>query len=249
MPLEVTMSGYLRPVDPTNGRICTYYTHTRRTTPSSEAGVDYYCPIGTPVRAAGDGVIYAVDGGIVPATGRYVTLDLYDGRRVRYLHLSRWSTYKGAHVRRGQIIGYSGASGYGSEYFGASSEARIPANTGGPHVHTTLWPGHYYQFGKYPLQPTLDFELYVGGGSASGASTAGATEKPVVPTLKGKKMDLFIMVVEPASGGYRRYLVDVRKEAKREISSEKYELYKNAGMPQIYGAQKPAFGDEFPNTF
>lgn len=163
---------YLRPVDPTNGRISTYWAHCHRTTPSSEAGVDYYCPIGTPIRAASDGIIYDVAGGIIPATGRYVTLDLYDGRRVRYLHLSRWNVKKNDRVRAGQIIGYSGASGYGSEFFGASSIDRIPSNTGGPHVHATLWPRHQYQFGRYPIEPTLDFELYVGSGSTAGGGSS-----------------------------------------------------------------------------
>ena len=171
------MTGYLRPVDPTGGRICTYWTHCHRTIPSQEAGVDYYTPIGTPVRAAGPGVVYATGGGVEPATGRYLTLDLDDGRRVRYLHLSEWIAKPGQRVSRGTIVAKSGASGYGTEFFGASSLAFIPADTGGPHVHTTLWAGHYYRFGQYPLEPTLDFELYVDKASTSGnGSTPFPTE-------------------------------------------------------------------------
>jgi hypothetical protein len=172
------MAGYLRPVDPVGGRISSYWAHTRRTTPSSEAGVDYYCPIGTPVRAAGDGVVFATGGNVNVATGRYITLDLDDGRRVRYLHLSRYANaFGGDRVGRGQIIGYSGASGYGSEFFGGSSLASIPGNTGGPHVHTTLWSHHVYQFGRYPVEPTLDFENYVDVGSTAGESATPFPEE------------------------------------------------------------------------
>jgi murein DD-endopeptidase MepM/ murein hydrolase activator NlpD len=158
---------YVRPVDPVNGRMSTYRAHTRRVPPSSEAGVDYYCPIGTPIRAAGPARVVDIGGGIVNATGRYVTIDLLDGRRARYLHLSRWKASIGQIVDKGTIIGYSGASGYGSEFFGATSVSRIPLNTGGPHVHATLWPTHAYKFGRYPLEPTLDLELYVDTGSAA----------------------------------------------------------------------------------
>jgi len=165
---------YLRPVNPTG--ICSWYTHTRRIPPSQEAGVDYYCPIGTPIRAAGNGRVVSVAGGIAYATGRFVTIDLDDGRRVRYLHLSKWLVRTGDRVSRGQIIALSGASGYGSEFFGGSSFATIPWNTGGPHVHTTLWPTHAYSFGT--TAGTLDIELYTDKGALSGdTATAFPTEE------------------------------------------------------------------------
>jgi murein DD-endopeptidase MepM/ murein hydrolase activator NlpD len=152
---------YVRPVDPTG--ISSWYAHTRRNPPSQEAGVDYYCPVGTPILAAGDGRVVAVGGGIEPATGRFLTIDLNDGRRVRYLHLSRWLKSAGDPVRQGAVVAYSGASGYGSE------TAAGGPGTGGPHVHTTLWPSHAYSFG--PNAGTLDFEEYVGASGAGGGST------------------------------------------------------------------------------
>jgi hypothetical protein len=165
------MMPYLRPVNPSG--ICSWLTHTRRVPPSQEAGVDYYCPIGTPIRAAANGHVVSVAGGIGVATGRFITIDLDDGRRVRYLHLSQWLVKTGDDVFRGQIIGLSGASGYGSEFFGGSSLATIPANTGGPHVHTTLWPTHAYSFGTNA--GTLDLELYTDKSALSGD---GATPFP-----------------------------------------------------------------------
>lgn len=156
---------YTRPVNPTG--ISTWTAHTRRNPPSSEAGVDYYCPIGTPILAAADGRVVAIGGSIHDATGRYLTIDLNDGRRVRYLHLRSYAKTAGDIVRQGAVVGYSGASGYGSEFFGASSMNDFPwGNTGGPHVHTTLWPTHAYQFGNNPTR-TIDFELYVGNPAAT----------------------------------------------------------------------------------
>ena len=162
---------YTRPVTPTG--ISSWRDHTRRGPPSQEAGVDYYCPIGTPILAAGDGRVVAVAGDVNAATGRYLTIDLDDGRRVRYLHLSRWAKSAGDPVRQGAVVAYSGASGYGSEFFGGSGMDDFPwGDTGGPHVHVTLWPSHAYSFGVNA--GTLDFDAHAGG------STAGldATELP-----------------------------------------------------------------------
>lgn len=163
---------YMRPVDPVNGRISSYTAHTRRRPPSQEAGVDYYCPIGTPIRAAYSGRVAEIGGGIRPATGRFITVNLTTGHRTRDLHLLEWWKRPGDWVERGDILGLSGASGYGSEYFGAShvNDATMIRNTGGPHVHRTLWSSHSYSFGT--AQRTLDFEQFVdlsifAGGSAS----------------------------------------------------------------------------------
>lgn len=150
-------AGYCRPVEATG--LSTWTAHTNRGTPSTEPGTDFYTPTGTPVRAASSGVVVDVGGSIYAATGRYVTIDLDDGRRVRYLHLLRSHVRVGQRVQWGEVVADSGASGYGSDLFGESSRNdAFWANTGGDHVHMTLWAGHYYQFGRYS---TLDPELYM----------------------------------------------------------------------------------------
>ena len=82
-------------------------------------GVDYAASTGTPVRAAGDGVIKlaARKGGygraiIIQHGGRYTTL---------YGHLSRYARgiKRGKHVKQGQIIGHVGMTGLAT----------------GPHLH------------------------------------------------------------------------------------------------------------------
>lgn len=138
------MSGYLRPVEAPIS--CSRQCHADRNPPSSEPGTDYACAYGTPIQAAEAGTVVDLSHSNGGGTGRFLTIDLDDGRRVRYLHLSEVWLGGGARVGRGSVVGLSGASGWGSDWgYGA-------------HVHTTLWDFHGYDFDGN----TLDFELYVG---------------------------------------------------------------------------------------
>src|SRR6478752_400243 len=113
----------------------TFQGHKNRTLPSQEPGTDYGVPYGSVIYAAEDGVIADLKVTNSYATGRYVTIDLNDGYRVRYLHLSKVLVVKGQKVKRGQQVAVSGASANGSDW-GV-----------GAHVHTTLWPEHRYTVG------------------------------------------------------------------------------------------------------
>jgi len=72
-------------------------------------GVDLEAPMGTPVRVAGDGVVVRADweGGY----GRLIIVDHGNGVQTYYGHLSRFDVLPGQEVRRGDVIGRSGASG------------------------------------------------------------------------------------------------------------------------------------------
>lgn len=76
-------------------------------------GVDYAAPLGTPVRAAGDGTVVAARR--KEGNGRYVQIR-HTNREYEtfYLHLSGFAkgVKEGTRVRQGQIIGYVGATGY-----------------------------------------------------------------------------------------------------------------------------------------
>ncbi len=76
-------------------------------------GVDYAAPLGTPVRAGGDGVVVAARK--KEGNGRYVQIR-HTNREFEtyYLHLSGFAQgiKEGVKVRQGQIIGFVGASGY-----------------------------------------------------------------------------------------------------------------------------------------
>ncbi len=83
-------------------------------------GVDYAAPIGTPVRAVGDGIVTFA--GWRGGYGRLVEIRHTNRiHRTRYAHLSRFARgiRPGRHVRQGQVIGYVGKSGLAT----------------GPHLH------------------------------------------------------------------------------------------------------------------
>ncbi len=72
-------------------------------------GVDLEAAMGTPVRAAADGIIVHADweGGY----GRLIIVDHGNGVQTYYGHLSTFGVVPGQEVRRGDVIARSGASG------------------------------------------------------------------------------------------------------------------------------------------
>lgn len=121
--------------------------HKNRNPPSGEPGTDYAVPTGTPIQAATDGVIVDRKDSTGTATGRYLALRATDGNYIRYLHLQSSAVRLGERVARGQVIAYSGASGFGSE-------------TGyGAHVHVSLWIGGTPS--QLGFTNSVDFENYV----------------------------------------------------------------------------------------
>jgi murein DD-endopeptidase MepM/ murein hydrolase activator NlpD len=84
-------------------------------------GTDFGVPTGTPVHAVLDGVV--LDTFRNSAYGNRVIVDhgLVHGVYLvtTYNHLSRWSVHKGEHLARGEVLGYSGSTGW----------------TTGPHLH------------------------------------------------------------------------------------------------------------------
>jgi hypothetical protein len=138
--------GYKLPTN-TDFVSCSQPCHRNRNPPSSEPGTDYASAYGSPLYAPGNGTVVDLSHSNGSATGRYLAIDMDDGRRTRSLHLSEIWVNVGNRVSAGQQIGKTGASGYGSDWgYGA-------------HVHQTLWDYHGYDFCS---SCTLDFENYVG---------------------------------------------------------------------------------------
>ncbi|MDB5459060.1 MAG: peptidase family [Caulobacteraceae bacterium] len=81
------------------------------------AGIDFGAPTGTPVYAAGDGVVERASwaGGY----GRWLQIKHPGGYETGYGHLSRWAVKAGEHVRQGQVVAYVGSTGLST----------------GPHLH------------------------------------------------------------------------------------------------------------------
>ena len=82
-------------------------------------GVDYAAPIGTPVKAAGDGSIRFA--GVMGGYGNVVEIEHSRSVMTVYGHLSRFArgTRVGAHVTQGTVIAYVGMTGLAT----------------GPHLH------------------------------------------------------------------------------------------------------------------
>jgi murein DD-endopeptidase MepM/ murein hydrolase activator NlpD len=91
-------------------------------------GVDFAAPPGTPVRAAGDGVVsWAGRNG---EFGNHVAIDHGEGMVTTYSHLRGIASglRPGMHVRQGQVIGYVGQTGLAT----------------GPHLHFALFRNQQY---------------------------------------------------------------------------------------------------------
>ncbi len=87
-------------------------------------GLDIGIPIGTPVYAAADGVVMAVDNNDRSRWskyqyGKYVLVRHTNDLATLYAHLSKQLVAPGQAVKRGELIGYSGSTGYAT----------------GPHLH------------------------------------------------------------------------------------------------------------------
>jgi murein DD-endopeptidase MepM/ murein hydrolase activator NlpD len=92
--------------------------HPLLNTRKMHTGVDWACPRGTPIIAAGNGTIEEV--GHKGYYGNYVRIRHANGYQTAYGHMSRFADiHPGMKVRQGQVIGYVGSTGLST----------------GPHVH------------------------------------------------------------------------------------------------------------------
>lgn len=103
-------------------------------------GVDLAANIGTPVYVTADGVIREVSRDV--GLGKLIKVDHQYGYSTVYAHLSRISVKRGQHVKRGEMIGAVGNTGYST----------------GPHLHYEV---HLEGRAQNPLRyflagPTLD---------------------------------------------------------------------------------------------
>jgi murein DD-endopeptidase MepM/ murein hydrolase activator NlpD len=82
-------------------------------------GIDFAVPVGTPVMAAGAGVVQIA--GHLGGYGNYLRINHQNGYGTAYGHLSRLApgVHPGSHVHQGQVVAYSGNTGMST----------------GPHLH------------------------------------------------------------------------------------------------------------------
>ncbi|HEY1178647.1 MAG TPA: M23 family metallopeptidase [Phytomonospora sp.] len=109
----------------------------------SLGGIDYVMPVGTPLPAAGGGVVANTP--FNGTGGHTVTIRHDNGYRTQYMHLSRFLLGDGTRVGAGAVVGLSGGAA-GAPGSGSST---------GPHCH---W--HMIDPGGTRINP----REYIGGG-------------------------------------------------------------------------------------
>lgn len=120
-------------------------------------GLDIGAPVGTPVYAALDGVVMRTDNNDKSSWakyqyGKYVIVKHPNNLATLYSHLSRYVVSAGQNVKKGDLIGYSGNTGYST----------------GPHLHLGLYWAPSIVFksippaaGLVPVGVTLNPEDYL----------------------------------------------------------------------------------------
>lgn len=90
-------------------------------------GIDFGVPIGTPIKSAASGVVYGTGNTDIAcygvSYGKWVLVRHENGLATLYAHLSLIKVSTGDNVQVGDIIGYSGNTGYST----------------GPHLHFTVY--------------------------------------------------------------------------------------------------------------
>jgi murein DD-endopeptidase MepM/ murein hydrolase activator NlpD len=160
---------------------------------SVNPGTDYKAPYGSPVYAVAAGRVNALSSSNRGSGGRLVNVGHLDGTGADYLHLSRIVVGLYANVTQGQLIGYSGASGNGSDW------------GYGPHLHLSFRPNHSTLFANYGNR---DFDALMSAQSAA----AGGDARPLTSPPLTTNGDEMIRIQSPARGialigpGYYRHL-------------------------------------------
>lgn len=121
---------------------------------------DFGMAIGTPVRAAHDGTVRLARGdsrtggcdSAFSADANYVVVDRGDGLESVYLHLDSTTMRAGQLVRRGDIVGLSGETGWSCGAHLHFQIQRSPAGGGGQSRFNQTVPETFHDTGQ-PLDP------------------------------------------------------------------------------------------------
>ncbi len=98
-------------------------------------GIDFRAAIGTPVHSVLSGVVQEINQGVVKNCqyGKWVLVKHNNGLTTLYAHLSSITVSKGQLVDTGEVVGYSGDTGYAT----------------GPHLHLTVYISSAVSFKQY----------------------------------------------------------------------------------------------------
>jgi murein DD-endopeptidase MepM/ murein hydrolase activator NlpD len=93
---------------------------------AQHAGIDFVTPAGTPIVAAGDGIV--VKAAVDPAYGKFIEISHGEGFISKYAHNSKLLVQPGQRITRGQLIAESGSTGRST----------------GPHLHYEIHQNNAY---------------------------------------------------------------------------------------------------------
>jgi murein DD-endopeptidase MepM/ murein hydrolase activator NlpD len=145
-------------------------------------GIDWAAPRGTPVRAAGNGVVVAIER--AGAYGRYVEIDHGGSVATVYAHLHRYASGLriGRRVRQGDVIGRIGSSGRATGPH-LHYEVLVAGRQIDPFAVRPIISAHAPRRGPFVLQAgTDDGELGIGGPTTNIAD-AEAGDPPELAAL------------------------------------------------------------------
>ncbi len=75
-------------------------------------GIDIGAPNRTPIHSPEDAIVSEIHQSTCSGGGRKIYLDHYNGYQTVYMHLSKIIIQEGQYIKKGQLIGYTGMSGF-----------------------------------------------------------------------------------------------------------------------------------------
>ncbi len=152
LPFSRVTSGFAMRVHPVSGQW------------KQHKGIDFGAPVGTPIRATGDGVIEFA--GVAGGYGNMVVVRHGAVYSTAYAHMSRIAARRGMTVSQGDVIGYVGTSGWSTgphlHYeFRVNNDARDPNSVAVPHAQA-LAGGDLQQFRQVAADMGHRFSLLAG---------------------------------------------------------------------------------------
>ncbi|QOI67439.1 tape measure protein [Streptomyces phage Beuffert] len=188
-------------------------------------GTDFAASVGTPVRAAMNGMVTtSADlrnaGGGYRSYGRYIVIEA-GNEKTLYAHLSGRNAKAGQQVRAGQLIGYSGNTG----------------NSTGPHLHFETWRGgRTVSPGAFGIPGMKTGGFTLSDGLAMLHKNETVLTAPLSDQLKTgiQKIDQGVNndynVTIDLRGAYIREEVDIEKAVNTAISKRESKLGRNRSI-------------------
>lgn len=192
---------------------------------------DFRMPTGTPIVAARDGLVRMARGDSTQggcdsrfaAQANYVVVDHGDGLETQYLHFSTVSVRKGQRVRKGELLGFSGSTGWSC---GPHLHFKVARATGSGWNNPSV-PAHIEGFGD-PQKGT-----WINAPScAPEVLTADAKESAQTNQVKGSGAAKLVHAVEQ-----REALADTSTDERRpSTATDGGTPTSSEEMPQLGGA-------------